>query len=180
MQSTRSEGVVYRGHGAWSPERPRILVVACSDGRLQEEVDRFLHHHLHIVRHDRLLLPGGPGALAYSGGEIARTAEHRRECLFLVRAHRVQRIVLLFHGPTEDGLEEAICADYQRKLPGISPREVRAQQATDLTQLVRWRAEWAEQAQLQAFRCEVGPDRSVRFVAMTAMARTENDAGSLR
>src|SRR5215210_1016436 len=27
----------------WTPERPHTLVVACSDGRLQEQTDDFLH-----------------------------------------------------------------------------------------------------------------------------------------
>jgi len=175
-----NEKVVFRCSRAWSPDRPRILVIACSDGRLQEEVDEFLHRHLHVVRYDRLLLPGGPGALAYSGGELGRAAEHRRECRFLVRVHRIERIVLLFHGPTDEGLDEAICADYLRKFPGITPDEVRTRQETDLGHLVRFRAEWAENAQLQAFRGEVGPDRNVRFVAITGSFRSVDDTGSLR
>jgi hypothetical protein len=180
MESQTSEKVVFRCNRPWSPDRPRILVIACSDGRLQAQVDEFLNRHLHVVRYDRLLLPGGPGALAYSGGELGRAAEHRRECRFLVRAHRIERIVLLFHGPSDGGLEEAICADYQRKFPGITPAETRSRQEADLGHLVRFRAEWADNAQLQAFRGEVAPDRNVRFVAITGSYRSVDDSGSLR
>jgi hypothetical protein len=174
------DAVVYRHRRPWSHRHPGILVIACSDGRLQEEIDHFLLKHLHISHYDRLYLPGGPGALAYSGGEPARAVQHRRECRFLIQAHDVKRIVLLWHGPTADGPDEASCVDYRRKLPGLSAQEIRARQETDVIELVRWRAEWAGRAQLHAYRCEVSADEEVQFVALTALAREENDTGSLR
>jgi hypothetical protein len=116
---TRSP-VVHHARREWNRTRPRIMVIACSDGRLQEEIDDFLLNHLHIAHYDRLYLPGGPGALAYSGGETSRTAQQRRECLFLIRAHAIRRVVLLFP-------EVACCADYQRKLPGYTAEQIRQQ-----------------------------------------------------
>lgn len=180
MPSSPNTKIVYQAHRPWIRRRPHILVVACSDGRLQEEVDDFLQHHLHVTRYDRLYLPGGPGGLAYSGGELSRTVQHRRECRFLIRAHSVERVVLLFHGPSLDGPDEAMCADYTRKLPGFSAQQVRAQQDADVVELVRWRSEWAEQAQLQAFRCEINSADEVQFVAMTSLPRPEDYTGSLR
>jgi hypothetical protein len=180
MEATGKDTVVYRGQHSWNSNRPRVLVLACSDGRLQEQVDAFLFKHLHIGHYDRLYLPGGPGALAYGGGESGRAAQHRRECRFLIQAHAIKRVVLLFHGPAEGGPELAICADYQRKLPGITARQIRIQQEADVVELVRWRAEWAGQAQLQAFRSEVTADQQVRFAALTAQPRPEDDSGSLR
>ena len=57
---------VYVSERRWSEERPRVLVVACSDGRLQEAVDDFLQNHLGILDYDRLYAPGGPGAYSRS------------------------------------------------------------------------------------------------------------------
>jgi hypothetical protein len=180
MTDRSTDAVVYQSRRTWNRLRPRILVIACSDGRMQEEVDAFLLRHLHVSHYDRLYLPGGPGALAYSGGETARTAQQRRECLFLIEAHAIRRVVLIFHGPSRNGPAEATCADYQRKLPGMTPEQIRRQQEADVVELVRWRAEWAGRAQLNAYRCEVNADNEVQFVALTALAREENDTGSLR
>ena len=41
----------------WEPDRPRILVAACSDGRLQEATDAFLARALGVRQYDRLYLP---------------------------------------------------------------------------------------------------------------------------
>ena len=100
----------------WSVNRPHVLVVACSDGRLQRGVDEFLSHELAVVDYDRLYLPGGPGALASSGIEHMRSERHRREFLFLLEAHEIEKVILLFHGPAEDGPELALCADYMRAM----------------------------------------------------------------
>jgi hypothetical protein len=176
---TRSP-VVHHARREWNRTRPRIMVIACSDGRLQEEIDDFLLNHLHIAHYDRLYLPGGPGALAYSGGETSRTAQQRRECLFLIRAHAIRRVVLLFHGPSADGPEVACCADYQRKLPGYTAEQIRQQQEADVVELVRWRAEWAGQAQLHAYRAEITAQNGVQFSVLTATPRQQDDTGSLR
>jgi hypothetical protein len=180
MAARPRHGVVYRSNQQWNSERPRILVIACSDGRLQEEVDAFLLKHLHIAHYDRLYLPGGPGALAYSGGELSRAAQQRRECLFLIQAHKIERVILLFHGPSADGPDVASCADYARKLPGISAAQIRAQQEADVVELVRWRGEWGGRAHLHAYRCEITAEDGVQFAALTALPREELDTGSLR
>ncbi|MEO7966781.1 MAG: hypothetical protein ABIT38_23015, partial [Gemmatimonadaceae bacterium] len=83
--------------GQWSPDRPSPLVIACSDGRLQEATDQFLGHHLHVSRYDRFYMPGGAGALAASGRDFIRARQLRRECRYLVDLHSVGHIVLLFH-----------------------------------------------------------------------------------
>lgn len=37
---------VYVSRARWDDERPGVLVIACSDGRLQENLDDFLTGHL--------------------------------------------------------------------------------------------------------------------------------------
>ena len=89
--------------GIWSPDRPSTLVIACSDGRLQEATDEFLAHHLRVTRYDRFYVPGGAGALTASGRDFLRAQQIRRECRYLVELHGVRHIVMLFHSPAKDG-----------------------------------------------------------------------------
>ena len=139
----------------WEADRPRILVAACSDGRLQEATDAFLARALGVRQYDRLYLPGGAGALAASGSEFLRAEKVRQECRFLIEAHRVERLVLLFHGPAVGGPAEAVCADYRRKHPWQRPDQVRAQQETDVRDLLGRRSEFAGDARLSIYRLEV-------------------------
>jgi hypothetical protein len=139
----------------WEPDRPRILVAACSDGRLQEATDRFLARALGVRQYDRLYLPGGGGALSASGADFMRAAEVRRECRFLIEAHGVEHLILLFHGPAAGGPPEAVCADYRRKHSWQRPDQVRAQQEADVRDLLGRRSEYAGKAQLSVHRFEV-------------------------
>ena len=149
---------------AWNRQRPHTLVIACSDGRLQENLDDFLHRGLGISHYDRLYAPGGGGALATSGYDHVRADHFYRECKFLVRANEVQDLILIFHGPTEDGPDEAACADYLRKLPSASASEIRQRQAQD-AKVVRT-LDWGIAVQLHVFRCEVNSNDAVQFVPM--------------
>jgi hypothetical protein len=152
----------------WSPARPNVLVVACSDGRLQEATDAFLASQLGIARYDRFYVPGGAGALAASGYDLARAQQMRRECRYLIDLHQVTQVVLLMHGPVPGGALEAACADYRRKLPRASVDELRGQQATDAGQLLRQRHKWAGRAQVVVYRCEIALDGGVTFVDLAS------------
>lgn len=59
-------------HRQWARVRSGTLVVACSDGRLQEATDAFLADEIGLTEYDRLYLPGGGGALAASGRDFIR------------------------------------------------------------------------------------------------------------
>jgi hypothetical protein len=148
----------------WSPARPNVLVVACSDGRLQEATDAFLNQQLDIHRYDRFYVPGGAGALTASGYDFARAQQMRRECRYLIELHRVGRVVLLMHGPCAGGSIEAACADYRRKLPRASVDGLREQQARDAGDLLRARAKWAGSASVIVYRCEVDSRGVITFV----------------
>ena len=146
----------------WRPERADTLVVGCSDGQLQEETDLFVRDHLGVTRYDRLYIPGGAGALCPSGAEFTRAHQVRRECTFLISAHEIKRVVLLFHGPAADGPDAAICGDYQRKLPALSSADIRRQQEQDAKELLR--SGFGRGIRIDLLRCEVGADGSVSFV----------------
>ena len=152
--------------GQWSADRPSTLVIACSDGRLQEATDEFLSHHLQVTRYDRFYMPGGAGALAASGRDFVRAQQLRRECRYLVELHAVRHIVLLFHAPTLDGPQAAACADYRRKLPWASVAELRVRQELDAEDLRERHEEWAGAAAIAIYRCEVNSRGDITFAAL--------------
>jgi hypothetical protein len=160
----------FRSHFLWDPTRPHILVVACSDGRLQEPTDEFLTRSLGVRQYDRLYVAGGGGALSPSGKDYLRAQQLRRECKFLVEAHEIEEIVLLFHGPSSDGPAEAMCADYRRKLPQLAVGKLREQQQRDAEELMTRRDEWAGKARVRVYRCETTGSGAIEFVSLTSTA----------
>ena len=148
----------------WQHERPSALVVACSDGRLQQNLDDFLHNALGIIDYDRLYTPGGGGALAISGSELLRSDAYRHECQFLLKAHQITDIYFMFHGPSEDGPDESLCADYRRKFPNATAHQVRTQQQIDARELQS--VDWGMPVRIHAYRCEVRHDGRVQFVRL--------------
>lgn len=147
----------------WTVDRPNVLVVACSDGRLQEITDDFLSHDLGITRYDRFYAPGGAGALAASGRDFTRARHMREECRYLIDLHQIARVVLLFHGPGGRGPVTAVCADYRRKLPYTSVETVRARQNEDAHELVKTAHEFAGDASVDLYRCEVDETGAAAF-----------------
>ncbi|MBI3464240.1 MAG: hypothetical protein HY000_14465 [Planctomycetes bacterium] len=82
----------------WNPERIGALAVYCSDGRWGEAFDEFCHECLGIPRYDRFAVPGGPAWLTMRDVTLLRSYDAARKHLdFLVRAHGLQRIVLITH-----------------------------------------------------------------------------------
>ena len=155
----------YVARDPWNPARPGVLVIACSDGRLQEPVDEFLASE-GVTHYDRLYVPGGPGALSASGVSFMRADQFRRECAFLVQAHGVEDVYLIFHGPSEDGPAEATCADYRQKLPAYTPAQIRAQQQRDSDEVLRNGFGWNVNPRMHPFRCEVTAEGAVQFVSL--------------
>jgi hypothetical protein len=147
------------------------MVVACSDGRLQEATDAFLAGQFKITRYDRFYVPGGGGALASSGTDEARAQQMCAECKYLVDMHAVRRVIVLFHGPSSEGRIEAACADYRRKLPWATVPQLREQQEADAVDLLKRRREWASEAGVLLFRCEVDSAGTLSFVNLDPESR---------
>jgi hypothetical protein len=102
----------------------------CSDGRIGDHVDDFLHNGLKLPRYDRLACPGGPIALS---GRLTAFWECQgvgEQLRFLLRVHDVKQVVLIAHQP---------CAYYLVKL-GIPEPALEAEQRRDLQH-----AAWAVQ-----------------------------------
>src|SRR5262245_11618863 len=167
-------------YGKWAPTRPHTLVVACSDGRLQNATDDFLHSSLGLAAFDRLYVPGGGGALSASDRDVFRAQQLRAECKYLVELHEVKQIILLFHGPAPGGPSDAVCADYRRKLPWATPDTLRERQARDAIELMQLRREWAASANVSMYRCEVAADFQVSFRPLDAKAELEAQPSAQR
>lgn len=166
ITTTPQKTAVYTSKAKWTPERPRVLVSCCSDGRLQEATDEFLQAHLSISGYDRFYAPGGPGALTPGGYEFLRATQYRDDLAFLVRAHKIEELLLIFHGAAPGGPDEATCAYYKRVLPGASADTVREQQGQDLADLRMYLNGLHLTVRIRAFRAEVLTDRRVQFVPM--------------
>jgi len=84
-------------------------------------------------------------------------------------------VILLFHGPSADGRIEAACADYRRKLPWATLEELRTRQETDAIDLLSRRREFASEAGVLVFRCEVNAAGSLQFVNLDPDATFGSD-----
>lgn len=129
-------------------------------------MDEYITDYLNVEFYDRLYLPGGPGGLASSGVEYVRSERHRQEMAFLLTAHQIETVLLMFHGPTADGPSEALCADYVRFLGVVDVARVRAQQETDFLEVKAFIHRTMPTAVVNGARSEVGQDGSVSFVEL--------------
>src|ERR1051325_2468930 len=117
----------------WTPERIRALAIYCSDGRWGEAFDEFCHEQLGLPRYDRFAVPGGPIWLTIRHVDLLTPYSAAREQLqFLVRAHELERIVLITHYG---------CA-YYAELTGVGPGEAMAAQEEDLHTAARTLRGW--------------------------------------
>jgi hypothetical protein len=97
----------------YEAERVNAAAVYCSDGRIGDHVDDFLHHGLGLPRYDRVACPGGPVALSgrFQAFWDARGTEEQLR--FLAQVHDVRTVVLIAHAP---------CAYYLKRLSIPSDR----------------------------------------------------------
>lgn len=112
----------YIPKGRFERERVGAVAVYCSDGRYNEQFDEFLHEHLGLPRYDRLVIPGGPAALA---GHFSAYREEEMlvdQMRFLIESHELERVVLIAH---------AGCGFYRKRLM-VSDERLRGQQEEDL------------------------------------------------
>lgn len=149
----------------WRPDNPRTLVVACADGRFTDYVEAFVHNDLDVDEFDCLFVPGGPGSMSDAGAQFTRAEQMRREVRFLMDRHGTEEVVLIWHGPAQDGPDEAVCGHYRHLCAGKTADEITRLQETDAADLIRnFFSE--RKARVRCYRAEVGATRNVRFVEM--------------
>jgi hypothetical protein len=103
-------------------ERVYAAAIYCSDGRIGDHVDDFLHHGLNLPRYDRVAVPGGPVALSGRFEAYWDSRGVEEQLRFLAQVHDVKTVMLIAHGS---------CAYYVHRL-GIAPGSVEAEQREDL------------------------------------------------
>jgi carbonic anhydrase len=97
------------------------LVVYCSDGRFAEQTEQFIHEQLGLIQYDKLVIPGGAGALVDHQPADAEAKTARGHLRFLVEAHQIKRLILIQHDD---------CGFYQHQL-GVSAEDLSARQHED-------------------------------------------------
>lgn len=137
---------------AYDVQRIGAAAVCCSDGRLGDQTDEFLHQGLGLPRYDRVSCPGGPVALA---GRLLAFWECRGvedQLRLLIRLHDLRRVVLVAH----DG-----CGYYRDRL-GVPAAEVEQQQRLDLERAAATVSHYADGLAIETFYARRDGDR-VRF-----------------
>lgn len=113
---------VYRSTVPYDSSRIHAAAIYCSDGRVGEHFDDFLHNGLRLPRYDRVALPGGPGVLSPTLPRRLQARAVLDELKFLIEVHGLTRLVLIAH--------EA-CAFYSKNLE-LEGSRAEAVQRTDL------------------------------------------------
>jgi hypothetical protein len=142
------------------------MVVCCSDGRLQMSIDDFLHEHLNVFYYDRLYAPGGPGALSEVGAQFMRTDHYRNDLQFLLQAHSFTNVVLIFHGASEDGPNDSVCAHYRKMLPDGTRDEILEHQHHDMQDVEEYLHSLRANLKIQAFRAETTNEHHIQFIKL--------------
>ncbi|MFW6032549.1 MAG: carbonic anhydrase [Phycisphaeraceae bacterium] len=106
----------------FDPDRFDGIAVYCSDGRFGQQCDEFLRRQLGLSRVDRLVVPGGAGALVDHDKARLEATGLLDELAFLAEAHRLNHVVLINHQQ---------CGFYLGR-PGVEPGELEALQKRDL------------------------------------------------
>jgi carbonic anhydrase len=119
------------------------VAVYCSDGRFAPACEKFLSDTFVGRSVDRLVLPGGPGALVHNPSHVERFAELR----FLIQAHQLSRIVLIAH----DG-----CGYYKHVL-GVDGNEMTKQQVEDLLAAARLLSDEAPGVPVDLYHAKAEP-----------------------
>jgi len=92
---------------AYDPARIHAAAIYCSDGRVGEQIDEFLHLGLGLPRYDRVAVPGGPACLAGSLVTFQEARGVEDALRFLLQVHDLEKVVLIAH----EG-----CAYYRERL----------------------------------------------------------------
>jgi hypothetical protein len=112
----------YESSLGFDENRIGAAAIYCSDGRLGEHFDDFLHHGLRLPRYDRLAVPGGAACLA---GHILTSREEdalAEQLRFLIKVHGLERVVIIAH---QD------CAFYCERLH-VPPDQIETRQRDDI------------------------------------------------
>lgn len=116
----------------WNPERPKTLVICCSDGRWHAQVEDFLDVAA-AKRPDMCVLPGGPAAFSLWSARFDEGHTLEKNFKFLAKHHDLESIWLIAHQN---------CAYYATKYPYRDAAEMLKRQLEDLEQARKTIEHW--------------------------------------
>lgn len=122
-----AETTIYESPTPYDPARIHAAAIYCSDGRVGEQIDEFLHQGLGLPRYDRVAVPGGPACLAGSLVTFQEARAVEDSLRFLIRVHDLEKVVLIAH----EG-----CAYYLDRL-AVPESSLLTQQRQDLEKAIR-------------------------------------------
>jgi hypothetical protein len=132
---------VFASPSPYVEDRIGAVAIYCSDGRLGDHTDDFLHQGLSLPRYDRLACPGGAAGLSGRSTAYWESVALMTQLRFLVQAHSIQVIVLIAH----EG-----CAYYRERL-GLPADMIEEQQLLDLQRATDAIARLGPELQLYSF-----------------------------
>jgi hypothetical protein len=144
-----TEPAIYESPTPYEAARIHAAAIYCSDGRVGEQIDEFLHLGLGLPRYDRLALPGGPACLSGSLAAFLEARALEDALRFLIRVHDLSQVVLIAH----EG-----CAYYRERL-GVPEARVVAEQREDLRKALRSVPRLADGLGAKAFLARVAASR---------------------
>jgi hypothetical protein len=116
----------------WSDQRPRTLVVYCSDGRWHAQVEEFINAR-DCQRADLYAVPGGAAAFNLWGASFEENRVAEQTLRFLLEHHELEAVWLIAH---------ADCAYYLSRYGSIGPSSTVQRQFEDLERagqaILRW------------------------------------------
>lgn len=144
-----AQPVIFESRTPFASKRVGAAALYCSDGRLGEQMDEFLHEGLNLPAYDRVAVPGGAGCLA---GHFAAWREDEGVALqlrFLIESHGLKRVVLIAH---QD------CAFYSHKL-GLRGAALEDRQRIDLDLVAQRIRGFADHVEVDAYFARVRDGR---------------------
>lgn len=112
----------YESSIPWSPERPDILVVCCSDGRFHAQVFDFIHERV-SDRSDLYVVAGGPVVIDPWASSFDEARAFDSSLRLFEQFHDLQQACLIAH----EG-----CAYYRERHPGTDVAALESRQVRDL------------------------------------------------
>jgi hypothetical protein len=152
----------------WSADRPRVLVVCCSDGRFHGPITDFVDHEV-SDRADLVALPGGPAVVDPWNSSFDEARVFASSLALFEAHHELREAWLLAH----EG-----CSYYRLRHPTATPAELEARQIADLRRAATLLRERASRLDVRLVFVRVVADR-VTFTTVVD-DRTESDESRAR
>jgi Putative carbonic anhydrase len=147
-----AEKPLYESPTPYEQARIHAAAIYCSDGRVGEQIDEFLHQGLGLPRYDRVAVPGGPACLAGSLVTFQEARGVEDALRFLIRVHDLSQVVLIAHQG---------CAYYLDRL-GVPAASVLTEQRQHLEKAQRAVRRLSDALEVKAFLALTAGSR-IRF-----------------